>query len=67
MTLDGIIAVIVAARDGEHDVARVHTGDPLVFGSTAEQMRRLKAIEVPYEVVPGVSSFTAAARCSGGS
>jgi precorrin-4/cobalt-precorrin-4 C11-methyltransferase len=43
------------------DVARVHTGDPLLFGSTAEQMRRLDALGIPYEVVPGVSSFTAAA------
>ncbi len=65
MTLDEIIAVIVAARDAGQDVARVHTGDPLVFGSTAEQMRRLKALEIPYEVVPGVSSFTAAAAVLG--
>ncbi len=65
MTLDEIIAVIVAARDAGHDVARVHTGDPLVFGSTAEQMRRLQALEIPYEVVPGVSSFTAAAAVLG--
>ena len=65
MTLDEIIAVIVAARDAGHDVARVHTGDPLVFGSTAEQMRRLKALDIAYEVVPGVSSFTAAAAVLG--
>ena len=65
MTLDEIIDVIVAAREADHDVARVHTGDPLVFGSTAEQMRRLVALGVEYEVVPGVSSFTAAAAALG--
>lgn len=65
MTLDEIIAVIVAARDAGHDVARVHTGDPMVFGSTAEQMRRLTDLGIEYEVVPGVSSFSAAAAVLG--
>jgi precorrin-4/cobalt-precorrin-4 C11-methyltransferase len=65
MTLDEIIDVIAAARDGGHDVARVHTGDPLVFGSTAEQMRRLDQLGIAHEVVPGVSSFTAAAAVLG--
>jgi precorrin-4/cobalt-precorrin-4 C11-methyltransferase len=61
MTLDEIMDVIVAARDAGEDVARVHTGDPLVFGSTAEQMRRMDALGIAYEIVPGVSSFSAAA------
>ncbi len=61
MTLDEIIEVIVAARDAGQDVARVHTGDPLIFGSTAEQMRRMDRLGIEYEVVPGVSSFSAAA------
>jgi precorrin-4/cobalt-precorrin-4 C11-methyltransferase len=65
MTLDEIIAVIVGARDAGQDVARVHTGDPLIFGSTAEQMRRLAALGIPYEIVPGVSAFTAAAAVLG--
>jgi len=65
MTLDEIIAVIVAARDAGHDVARVHTGDPVIFGSTAEQMRRLDELGIPWEIVPGVSSFTAAAAVLG--
>jgi precorrin-4/cobalt-precorrin-4 C11-methyltransferase len=65
MTLDEIIAIIVAARDAGQDVARVHTGDPLIFGSTAEQMRRLAALGIPYEIVPGVSAFTAAAAVLG--
>lgn len=61
MTLEEIIEVIVEARDANQDVARVHTGDPLIFGSTAEQMRRMDDLKIPYEIVPGVSSFTAAA------
>jgi precorrin-4/cobalt-precorrin-4 C11-methyltransferase len=65
LTLDEIIAVIERARDAGHDVARVHTGDPSLFGSTAEQMRRLDTLGIPYEVVPGVSSFAAAAAAIG--
>jgi precorrin-4/cobalt-precorrin-4 C11-methyltransferase len=65
MTLDEIIQVILSARDAGHDVARVHTGDPLIFGSTAEQMRRLDELGIPYEIVPGVSAFTAAASVLG--
>lgn len=65
MTLDEIIAVIVEARDADQDVARVHTGDPMIFGSTAEQMRQLDQLGISYEIVPGVSSFTAAAAAVG--
>lgn len=65
MTLDQIVAVFVEARDAGHDVARVHTGDPLLFGSTAEQMRRMDELGIPYEIIPGVSSFTAAAAALG--
>ncbi len=65
LTLDQIVEVFVAARDADHDVARVHTGDPSIFGSTAEQTRRLEALGIEYEIVPGVSSFTAAAAALG--
>jgi precorrin-4/cobalt-precorrin-4 C11-methyltransferase len=65
MTLGEIMAVIVAACARDQDVARVHTGDPLIFGSTAEQMRRMEALSIPYEIVPGVSSFSAAAAAIG--
>lgn len=65
LTLDEIVEHIVAARDAGEDVARVHTGDPAVFGSTAEQMRRLEALGIECEIVPGVSSFTAAAAALG--
>ena len=65
MTLEEIVAVMVEARDAGQDVARVHTGDPLIFGSTAEQLRRLDQLGIAWEIVPGVSSFTAAAAALG--
>jgi len=65
MTLDEIIEVISEAHRLDLDVARVHTGDPLIFGSTAEQMRRMDELAIPYEIIPGVSSFTAAAAALG--
>jgi precorrin-4/cobalt-precorrin-4 C11-methyltransferase len=65
MDLDQIMEVIIKARDAEQDVARVHTGDPLIFGSTAEQIRRLQQLNIAYEIIPGVSSFTAAAAALG--
>jgi precorrin-4/cobalt-precorrin-4 C11-methyltransferase len=65
MTLDDIMAVIQTAHTEGKDVARVHTGDPAIFGSTAEQMRRMDKVGIAYEVIPGVSSFTAAAAAIG--
>lgn len=61
MTLTQIIAVIEKARDENKDVARVHTGDPAIFGAIAEQLRELDKLGIDYEIIPGVSSFTAAA------
>ena len=49
------------ARDHDLDVARLHSGDPSIYGAIAEQMRRLDRLGIEYEVVPGVSSFVAAA------
>jgi precorrin-4/cobalt-precorrin-4 C11-methyltransferase len=65
MTLDELVRVMAEAKRNDHDVARVHTGDPSIFGSTAEQMRRLEALGIEYEIVPGVSSFAAAAAALG--
>jgi precorrin-4/cobalt-precorrin-4 C11-methyltransferase len=65
MTLDEIVDVMARAKAEDKDVARVHTGDPSLFGSTAEQMRRLEALGIEYEIVPGVSSFSAAAAALG--
>jgi precorrin-4/cobalt-precorrin-4 C11-methyltransferase len=61
MTLDEIIAEMKAAHDAGDDVARVHSGDPCLYGAIAEQMRRLDALDIPYDVTPGVPAFAAAA------
>ncbi|MFJ8464675.1 precorrin-4 C(11)-methyltransferase [Streptomyces swartbergensis] len=61
LDLDQITAELLRAHEEGHDVARLHSGDPAVFSAVAEQMRRLDAAGVPYEVVPGVPAFAAAA------
>ncbi|WP_031165069.1 precorrin-4 C(11)-methyltransferase [Streptosporangium roseum] len=61
MALEEIVAEMLAAHRAGHDVARLHSGDPSVFSAMAEQMRRLDAAGVPYEVIPGVPAFAAAA------
>ena len=61
LDLDQITAELVRAHREGGDVARLHSGDPSVFSAVAEQMRRLDAAGVPYEVVPGVPAFAAAA------
>ncbi|MER7816861.1 precorrin-4 C(11)-methyltransferase [Streptomyces sp. NPDC096153] len=61
LDLDAITAEFVRAHEEGHDVARLHSGDPSVFSAVAEQMRRLDAVGIPYEVVPGVPAFAAAA------
>jgi precorrin-4/cobalt-precorrin-4 C11-methyltransferase len=61
MHLDDIVAVMAEADARGEDVARVHSGDPSIYGAIAEQMRRLDAIGVDYEIVPGVPAFAAAA------
>ena len=61
LTLDQIIAEIEAAHAHGFDVARVHSGDPSIYGAIAEQMRRLDALGIPYDVTPGVPAFAAVA------
>lgn len=61
MTLDEVIAVIEAAAHENKAVVRLHTGDPSVYGAIREQMDKLDALGVDYEICPGVSSFCAAA------
>ena len=65
MTLDEIIAEMIAADAAGADVARLHSGDPSVFSAMAEQMRRLDAAGVHYDVTPGVPAFAAAAAALG--
>jgi precorrin-4/cobalt-precorrin-4 C11-methyltransferase len=61
LTLDEIVALMAAADAAGQDVARVHSGDPSLYGAIAEQMRRLAALGIAYDVTPGVPAFAAAA------
>ncbi|WP_306258329.1 precorrin-4 C(11)-methyltransferase [Pararhizobium sp. IMCC21322] len=61
MTLDQIMVEIEAAHARGEDVARVHSGDPSLYGAIAEQIRRLQAAGIPYEITPGVPAYAAAA------
>ncbi len=61
MHLDEIIGHIKAAHDKGQNVARVHSGDPSLYGAISEQMRKLDALGIPYDVTPGVPAFAAAA------
>jgi len=60
MHLDEIIQEMIAANDDGLDVARVHSGDPSLYGAIAEQMRRLDKLGIEYDVTPGVSAYAAA-------
>jgi precorrin-4/cobalt-precorrin-4 C11-methyltransferase len=65
MTLDQIVAEMQIANQAGQDVARVHSGDPSLYGAIAEQIRRLKALAIPYDITPGVPAFAAAAAALG--
>jgi precorrin-4/cobalt-precorrin-4 C11-methyltransferase len=65
LTLDEIESHFVDAQQQGLDVARLHSGDPSLYGAIAEQMRRLQALGIPFDVTPGVPSFVAAAAALG--
>jgi precorrin-4/cobalt-precorrin-4 C11-methyltransferase len=65
VTLDEIVAEIEAAHAAGKDVARVHSGDPSLFGAIGEQIRRLEALGIDYTITPGVPAFAAAAAALG--
>lgn len=65
MTLDEILDEMLRAHRHGLDVARLASGDPSVFSAVAEQMRRLEAEGVPYDVCPGVPAYAAAAAALG--
>ena len=61
LNLDQIIEEMRTAHAAGREVARVHSGDPSLYGAIAEQIRRLDALAIPYDVTPGVPAFAAAA------
>ena len=65
MTLDEIVEEMRAAHEAGLDVARVHSGDPSLYGAIGEQIRRLEALGIPYDITPGVPAYAAAAAALG--
>lgn len=65
LDLDAIVALLVQAHGKGQDVARVHSGDPSLYGAIGEQIRRLAALGIPYEIVPGVTATAACAAALG--
>jgi precorrin-4/cobalt-precorrin-4 C11-methyltransferase len=65
LTLDEITDAMAGAHRAGQDVARVHSGDPSLYGAIGEQMRRLEHLGIPYDITPGVPAFAAAAAALG--
>lgn len=61
LNLDQVIKIIKQAKAEDKNVARIHTGDPSIYGAIKEQIDLLEENEIAYEIIPGVSSFLAAA------
>lgn len=61
MNLDEIVAAMASAWEKGGKVVRLHTGDPSFYGAIKEQMQRLDELDIPYDVIPGVSSASGAA------
>ncbi len=61
MTLEEVVARMARAEAEGQTTVRLHTGDPSIYGAIREQMDRLDALGIAYDVTPGVSSFCASA------
>ena len=61
MTLEQVLAVMREAEGAGKTTVRLHTGDPSLYGAIREQMDALDRLGIPYDVTPGVSSFSGAA------
>lgn len=65
LDLDAIVALLDEAHRKGQDVARVHSGDPSLYGAIGEQIRRIRLLGIPYEIVPGVTATAACAAALG--
>lgn len=61
LNLDEVIEIIEANHSQDKTIVRLHTGDPSIYGAIKEQMDRLDLLNIKYQVIPGVSSFSGAA------
>lgn len=60
LSLDDIMQEISRAHAEGQDVARLHSGDLSVWSAMGEQLRRLRELDIPYSITPGVPAFAAA-------
>mgnify|MGYP001036911527 FL=1 len=63
--LEQIISLIKTADAKGQDVARVHSGDPSLYGAIGEQIRCLRELGIPFEIIPGVTATAACAAILG--
>ena len=63
--LEQIIALMKSAHASGQDVARVHSGDPSLYGAIGEQIRCLRELDIPFEIIPGVTATAACAAMLG--
>lgn len=60
-----IVDLMKAAHERGQDVARVHSGDPSLYGAIGEQIRHLRTLGIPFEIIPGVTATAACAALLG--
>ena len=65
LDLDQIMVHIEAAHAADENVARIHSGDPMLYGAIGEQIRRLEQLGIEYEIIPGVTAVSASAAWLG--
>ncbi len=65
LTLGEIVEEMVEAHNQNLNVARIHSGDPSLFGAIGEQIRILRTLNIEFDVTPGVPAFAAAAAALG--
>ncbi|WP_374439319.1 precorrin-4 C(11)-methyltransferase [Pseudomonas panipatensis] len=65
LNLEQIVALLAEAHAQGLDVARVHSGDPSLYGAIGEQIRHLRALGIPYQIIPGVTATAACAALLG--
>ncbi len=60
-TLEEILPMMIAQVRSGKSVVRLHSGDPCLYGAVYEQIQALVTAEIPFEIIPGISAFQAAA------
>lgn len=61
LNLDEVFAIILDGYRNGKKIVRLHTGDPSIYGAINEQIALLREHDIPFKVIPGVSSATASA------